>query len=122
MKLSAAVLAVTFVSQQHRAAVVRAFPNGAGSCAEGPDKFLPGSQHDGKGGGSIADGGLAVYFGTLNLDTDVGADVPSGGQAYSPVGLCTGDLNLATGFKLCQRCQGELVSADSIEFVTYWVG
>ena len=119
MKLSAAALALTFASQQHKA---QAFPTGAGSCAEGPDKFLPGSQHDGKGGGSIADGGLAVYFGTLNLDTDVGAAVPPGGQAYTPVGLCTGNLNLATGFNLCERCQGELVSIAPIYLNSSLIG
>jgi len=116
MKLSASALLLAIAAQQQKASVVQGFPTGAGSCAEGPEKFQPGSQHDGKGGGSIADGGLAVYFGTLNLDTDVGADVPPGGQAYTPVGLCTGALNLATGFNLCERCQGELVQQHCADF------
>jgi hypothetical protein len=93
-----------------------AFPTGAGSCAAGPDKFIKNSQHEGKGGGSLADGGLAVWFGNINLDTDVGAEVPPGGQGYTPVGLCTGALNFNSGFNLCERCQGELGGT----FSTLW--
>ena len=81
------------------AAPAAAFANGATSCAAGPT---------GTTQGSLAAGGMAVYFGNLNLETDIGMETPPGGQDYTPVGLCTGTLNLATGFNLCERCQGEL--------------
>ena len=94
MKLSVAALVLSL------AAPAAAFANGATSCAAGPT---------GTTQGSLAAGGMAVYFGNLNLETDVGMETPPGGQDYTPVGLCTGSLNLATGFNLCERCQGELV-------------
>ena len=92
MKLSVAALVLSL------AAPAAAFANGATSCAAGPT---------GTTQGSLAAGGMAVYFGNLNLETDVGVETPPGGQDYTPVGLCTGSLNLATGFNLCERCQGE---------------
>lgn len=92
MKLS---IAATVISL---AAPVVAFTSGASSCAAGPSAEVQ---------GSLAAGGMAVYFGNLNLETDVGMETPPGGQPYTPVGLCTGSLNLATGFNLCERCQGE---------------
>mmetsp|Transcript_28095 Transcript_28095/g.62539 ORF Transcript_28095/g.62539 Transcript_28095/m.62539 type:complete len:633 (-) Transcript_28095:1481-3379(-) len=105
MKLStgataAAVLSLTTVP-------ATAFPNGAGSCAAGPTKFLPTSVHDGKGGGTLADGGLKVFLG--NVDLDVGSLAGAGDmvQKFSPVGVCTGAFNPDTGFNLCENCQGD---------------
>ena len=122
MKLSTAASLALICAPVLLPVKVSAFPNGAGSCGAGPTKFIPGSVHEDKSGGTLADGGLTVFLGTVDLNVGAETAETVGLQQFSPVGICTGEMNPETGFNLCENCQGEFTGYWPSATIEEWAG